>query len=305
MNRALIGLGITMVALVLAGCPNAASAVVPSASMVTMVTVPAGRFQRDATEDNISVITQPFRMSAYEITRAQWRAIFGEDNDPSDETSFTELDDPVRKVNWYHAIAFANKLSITEGLTPVYNVSDVNFNTLTYGQIPTVDTEEWNNATANWSADGYRLPTEMEWMWAAMGAPADGQGGEANTTGYVKFFSGFTGSNDIKDYVVYSDNSGPGGTGAETRTAWPVGSKLPNELGLYDMSGNVGEWIWDWHTTYPPGELTNYRGADSGSQRVLRGGSFTTTASALRLDIRPSNLPHSEGRTYGFRVVRR
>ena len=163
--------------------------------------VPAGRFQRDATATNISVITRPYRMSQHEITRAQFAAMLI--TDPSHPPYSSGTDDPVQMVNWYHAIAFCNKLSIDEGLTPVYSVTGIDFSTLTYAGIPTEAHVDWNDATANWDADGYRLPTEMEWMWAAMGAPADGQGGSTNTTGYQKGYAGSTeGAIYVKIYDV-------------------------------------------------------------------------------------------------------
>ncbi len=262
---------------------------------LTMINVPAGRFQRDATATNVSVITLPYRMSQHEITREQFLAIMG--TDPSNTTYSSGTTDPVQMTNWYHAIAFCNKLSIAEGLTPVYAVTGVNFTTLTYAAIPTGSNANWNNATATWTNNGYRLPTEMEWMWAAMGAPADGQGGGTNTTGYAKAFAGSTGSNAIGDYA-WCENV----TDGKSR---PVGGKLPNELGLFDMSGNVYEWCWDWWATaYPAGTQTDYRGAASVTTRLLRGGSWGLNANYCAVAYRLSDSPYSQGASFGFRVVR-
>ncbi len=278
-----------------------------SPNIGTLVYVPAGRFQRDGTASNISVITQPYRMSRHQITRAQFQAIMDDDPSDNDRSSngASSPDDPVQRVNWYHAIAFSNKLSIAEGLDPVYVVTGVDFGTLTFADIPTSGNDDWNAATATWTNNGYRLPTEMEWMWAAMGAPADGQGGGTNTTGYTKAFAGSTGSNAIRDYAVYGMNSGPGGTEEEPRTTRPVGSKFPNELGLYDMTGNVWEWTWDWREEYPSGTETDYRGAASGTRRVLRGGAWNTMPFDSTVALRgPFRFPHSQGSVDGFRVVR-
>ena len=263
---------------------------------INLKEVPAGSFQRDSTTTNISVITFAFRMSDKEITRAQFSAIMG--TDPSDSTRSSGSDDPVQRVNWYHAIAFCNKLSIVEGLTPVYSVSGVNFNTLVFGDIPIDNTEPaystWNAATANWSADGYRLPTEMEWMWAAMGAVDD----------YTKPFAGSNGSNAIGDYAVFGYNSGDTGA-TTTQRSNQVSSKLPNELGLYDMSGNIWEWNWDWYNLpYPAGTLTDYPGVATGTYRVARGGSWSFPASYCTVAIRFDYNPYNQFSSLGFRVVR-
>jgi len=268
-----------------------------SANIGTLVYVPAGSFQRDATATNVSVITQPYRMSATEITRAQFLAIMG--IDPSNTTYSSGTNNPVQNTNWYHAIAFCNKLSITEGLTPVYSVTvggtPVDWNTLTYASIPTASNADWNAATATWTDNGYRLPTEMEWMWAAMGADTANPG-SINTTGYSKAFAGSTGSNTIGDYAWYTANSG-----SKTQV---TGKKLSNELGLYDMSGNVYEWCWDWYVAYPTGTQTDCRGAASGTDRVLRGGSWTADASGCNVAYRVSTYPYLQYFDFGFRVVR-
>ena len=240
-------------------------------------------------------------MSQYEITRAQFLAIIGKD--PTTTAYSSGINDPVQNVNWYDAIAFCNKLSIAEGLTPVYSVSGVDFSTLMYGDIPITDNNTgwytiWDTATANWSANGYRLPTEMEWMWAAMGATSGyGYTGGTYTTGYSKAFSGSTGNNDIGDYAWYGSNSG--------LTTHPAGTKLPNELGLYDMSGNVGEWCWDWYGSYPTGTQTDYRGASASGSRVYRGGNYGVDALNESVAYRYMDYPwHRRWGDIGFRVVR-
>lgn len=262
-----------------------------------MVDVPAGKFQRDATPANISEITRPFKMSTYEITRSQFFDLMGVD--PSDADNSTGTDDPVQRVNWYQAIAFCNKLSLAEGLSLVYEVAGVDFSSLSYESIPATGYDaNWHKATANWDNDGYRLPTEMEWMWAAIGAPADGQGGSTNTTGYMKAFAGSNGGNVIDDYAWYGVNSGS--------KNHPVGTKLENELGLHDMSGNAQEWIWDnFAFPLPAGSLTDYRGKSVGTgNRVVRGGNFGSMASWCTVAYRHMFNEDYQGSTVGFRVVR-
>jgi formylglycine-generating enzyme required for sulfatase activity len=270
-----------------------------SANIGTLKYVPAGSFQRNATATNISTISTAFHMSQYEITRAQFLAIMG--TDPSDIPNSSGTSDPVQMVNWYHAIAFCNKLSIAEGLTPVYSVSGINFTILTYPDIPTTSDTTWNAATADWSANGYRLPTEMEWEWAAMGATSGfGYTSPTYLTGYEKLFAGSNGTNLVGDYAWTVENS--------TVTTHPVGTKLPNELGLYDMSGNVAEWCWDWYAPYPSGSLTSDsdagRGAASGTTRILRGGTWVFHADNVWVATRGVSLPDYETVDNGFRVVR-
>ena len=256
--------------------------------------VPAGTFQRDSEPTDLSTVSA-FRMSQNEITRAQWTAVTGW-ADPSDAPHSSGMSDPVQGVSWYDAIAFCNKLSALEGLTPVYTVSGVDFTTLTYAAIPTSTNATWDAATANWAANGYRLPTETERMWAAMGADSANPG-VTNTTGYAKAFAGSTGSNSIGDYAWYDSNS-------SSRTH-PAGTKLPNELGFHDLTGNVLELNWDWYADpYPPGTLTDYRGPASGSYRVMQGGSWYNDAVHCTLAAGYLLNPYDRGYFLGFRVVR-
>ena len=257
-----------------------------SASTLTMVSVPAGAFQRDGTSANASTVSA-FSMSAKEITAEQFTAVTGLANPSSSFTGV--LSGPVQMTNWYHALVFCNRLSLREGLTPVYAI-DGGTDPDAWGAAPTSGNATWDAATADWSAGGYRLPTEMEWMWAAMGATA-------GTSGYLKPFAGSMGTNAIGDYAWYVDNA--------ASTTHPVGTKTANELGLYDMSGNVWEWCWDWYAPYPDGAQTDYRGAAAGTERVNRGGSWDDPASKCPVAYRSGNGPYDRYNGSGFRVVRR
>jgi len=293
-----------IVSLGVLGCPTGTAVNYYSPTIGTLRYVPAGQFQRDTDPSNISV-TKPYRMSQHEITRCQFLAIMG--TDPSDVQYSTGLDNPVQMVNWYHAIAFCNKLSLLEGLEPVYSVTvegiEINWTTLRFADIPIVNNDDWNATVATWTNNGYRLPTEMEWMWAAMG---DSWDGGLNTTGYMKGYAGSAegaGQTKLGDYVWYWENC--------EQTSQAVGTKKANERGLYDMSGNVWEWCWDWYVddgTWPnyavTGSVVDYLGSAQGSTRVKRGGSWIADASYFTMVYRSNNNPNGQVITCGFRVVR-
>lgn len=274
--------------------------------------VPAGSFQREPNPEKVSVVSG-FWMGQYEITRNQYKALFGAE--PTGSTSSNGAtyssgdEDPVQEVNWYQAITFCNKLSLAEGLTPVYSVRNVDFVTLTFQEIPRNSDSRWDNADSNWGANGYRLPTELEWMWAAMGADIENPG-LTNTTGYLKTFAGSTGTNPREDYVVFGFFTQEEGSTKIERSN-PVGSKLPNELGIYDLSGNVWEWCWDWYGdngTWPnysiEASVSNYRGAQIGTHRVLRGGSWIQESFHTAVAYREHFFPKHQFSGLGLRVVR-
>ena len=129
----------------------------------------------------------------------------------------------------------------------------------------------------------YRLPTEAEWEYAA----------RAGTQTVYHFGNA---ANRLGQYGWYEDNSGG-------RTH-PVGQKRPNAWGLFDMHGNVWEWVHDWYGTYPRGAVTDPRGPSSGVRRALRGGSYHYPARACRAATRGSRLPGIRTHNIGFRLAR-
>lgn len=254
--------------------------------------IPAGTFQRNSTTGNNSTVSV-FRMSQNEITRVQYMAVTMA-ADPSYILGYTGITDPVQKVTWYDAIEFCNKLSVLEGLTAVYTISG---RTPATGYPITAATV----TVPDWDATGYRLPTEMEWMWAAMGATYDRfenyTGIGTNIWGYSKEFAGDNGTSSIYSFAWSRVN-------VHNEKTKPVGELLSNECGLNDMTGNVIEWNWDWYDTYPTGAQTNYRGPASGTFRVAHGGSWNSDALNCNVKYRDINLPYQGDPRRGFRVVR-
>ena len=259
-----------------------------------MIKVNGGSFQMGSQ----TVTVSSFSISKYVIMQGEWNAIMRKN--PSKNK--TDLNYPVSNVSWYDTILYCNRRSIKEGLTPVYSIGGSTDPGAWGKEFPKFDAVNgsenftWDTVKADWSANGYRLPTEMEWMWAAMGGDTANPG-HTNTTGYNKAFAGSTGENKIGEYAWTHENNGG--------IVHPVGMKLANELGLYDMNGNVYQFCWDWYADdFPSGSLTDYRGAASGNYRVIRGGYWDNDASCATIAIRNYFSSFYRSKDFGFRVVR-
>ena len=258
--------------------------------IIDMVYVPGGSFEMgEVGIDNGPVHTvtlSSFYLGKYEVTQEQWTAVMG--NNPSYFTGSPASGEvqnkrPVERVSWYDALVFCNKLSMREGLSPAYRISG-STDTEDWGTVPTINDSTWDAVEVVAGSNGYRLPTEAQWEYAAKG----GNGSPGNYT--------YSGSDTVDDVAWYESNSG--------NKTHEVGKKAPNGLGLYDMSGNVFEWCWDWYGSYPSGAQTNPEGADSGSVRVLRGGSWDYSAVFTRSFFRYYYYPIIRYSDIGFRLVR-
>ena len=221
----------------------------------------------------------------HEVTQGEYKAIMG--TNPSSFSSSPasgEIQDnrPVECVSWYDCLVYCNKRSIAEGLTPCYSINGKT-NPSDWGTVPTSSNATWNAATCNFSANGYRLPTEAEWEYLA-------RGGNTSNSGQTTY----SGSNTIGDVAWYADNSG-----SKTHE---VKKKQANAKGLYDMTGNVWEWCWDWYGTITTDTASS--GASSGSGRVNRGGSWFNNAVSCTVQYRVINYPISRDGYVGFRLVR-
>ena len=152
---------------------------------------------------------------------------------------------------------------------------------------------ECDSVVPDWAADGYRLPTEGEWQYAA--SYQDG----ASWTPY-NYASGAT-----ADYTDGAACQVVAWYDANCGSTQDVGTKAVNQLGIHDMSGNVYEWCWDWQGGWPGGSQTDYRGPGSGSLRVARGGGWLSSANFLQVGRRDYIIPDYEDNYLGLRLVRR
>lgn len=233
---------------------------------------------RSEDETQHSVTVSDFYMSQYELTQAEYAEVMG-----SNPSSFLGDSLPVENVTWLDAVAYCNARSKAEGLTPVYSID---------GQ-----TVAWDC-----SADGYRLPTEAEWEYACRAGTTTPFNTETSISAEEANYYGHYPYEIEGNYFAQENLTTK--PGEYRQTTVEVDSFSPNAWGLYNMHGNVSEWVWDYYGAYNAQPQTDPTGAETGTLRVYRGGGWNDFAKNMRSAYRATLAEDKGSFNIGIRLVR-
>jgi formylglycine-generating enzyme required for sulfatase activity len=246
--------------------------------LLQMATIDGGSFMMGSKDDNQiaetdeqkqhKVVINTFSINKFEVTVWEWKDYCKKTKKKMPATPAWGWNDnnPINNITWVEAIQYCNWLSKQDGLKPAYAIAGPNI-------------------TCDFAANGYRLPTEAEWEFVAKGGK--------KSKGYA-----YSGSNKIDDVAWHLKNS--------QKKPHVVGTKMPNELGIFDMNGNVWEWCWDWYNKdyYKIEDTNNPTGPARGENKTVRGGSWDSQLNYLRNSNRVSTPPQKTHEFYGFRIAR-
>lgn len=252
------------------------------------------------------VSVQTIFMDRYEVSRQMWGVVrvwaashmysdLPTDVSEDSEENARLSNHPMICVAWYDCLKWCNARSEKEGLVPVYYTDIAQTGVYRTGVV------DMAAISADWSADGYRLPTEAEWEKAARGGIAGKDFPWGNTLDGSM-------ANYLKSGDPYDDGTTPVGyyNGRQIIKGKRQGGDMANSYGLFDMAGNVSEWCWDRYAPVDVSVVDNPRGADAGAYRVTRGGSWKSAVPArLFVSFRGTANPAMRTDHIGFRCVKR
>lgn len=289
-----------------------------TAEVERFVLIPGGTFEMgdsfsEGESDELpvhSINLSDFYIGKYEVTQAEWACYM-----PEEDWIYYGTGDnyPAYYLSWYATIKYCNLRSIAEDLIPCYTISGSTDPDL-WGTVPTSSNSTWDAVICNWSANGYRLPTEAEWEYAARGGLCGQRfpngatiSHSSNGDSQANYYSLWENGSPYFSYDVSPTECNHPDYAHSSQT----GSFMPNGYGLYDMAGNMEEWCWDKYGTgtayqdyFDYGTFTNPHGTILYSYRILRGGDWCFLANNCRVANREYNNPFYRELYVGFRLSR-